>query len=582
MDERFTHTNIQVWIHNSKGEYLIFRRKTESRFLWEPLCCNLQDHENAMEAILRECRKTVGLQLTPTMGNMLWTEEGGDNGITQVWRFDYQNEELDSFTFGKDDIQSAVWVNAGMIRELYQANLFYPEVILPNYQIIIGEIKPFSAMHRHEMLLTINCLQKMIVPLLKNDLHPDSEIMAERLFDLVNIWIRTWNLEGTKEADYQLILAHSRLAHTNMLLRQFDRAIGHFTEELKILECQNQKQEDSTLLFWMANAHGWLAIIEHELGASEKEKQETEIRASLLKKHDEVIRKEIYEWRPGMRSWGNDLCDDSIFDDQYILSMDDETSIITLCHYMADYHGTEELIISDYTWNLPICQLTDSLYSDLSKLRTVKINTTALKNMVGNPFAGCINLAKIDIIPENHSFKMIGNCLMTGDGRRLICHLPAVSDSICIVPEGTVCIGKNTFHSCKNLIRVYIPESVKTIEDGAFYECTCLEEVNLPDGLTEISNWAFANCHVLKDVKIPKSVKRIGEFAFTECKCINNIILPEYLDELDSFAFSYCESLTAISMPETVKDKGYMVFNGSPVEADLPEYQDDEDPEDDA
>ncbi len=570
-------THIMVWISNSKGEKLICRHNTESGIIWEPFLFCAQNQENDLEIIIGGVQKTVGLSLTPSMGKMLWNENCGTDGFFHIWRFDYQNESLDSFVFGNQDIQSALWADIGMIRELYQAGLFYPEAISHNLQAIVGEIKTFPSMHRHEMLLTINCLQELTVPLLRQNLHPEADIFTKKLLKYINRWIKKYNLEGTKESDYQRILAYSRLAHANMLNRHFDQAKKHFEAELDILERQNKKMRDSTLLYWTANVHGWLAEIYHESGKPDLEKHERELRASLIEEQSKAFREEMDDWRPGTHSWADGLYDRSVYDDQNILSMDNETDFITLTHFMSDYKGTQELIITDYTWNLPICRLTNSLYSDLSRLQSVKINTANLKDMDGNPFAGCVNLERIDIIPENCSLKMTGNCLMTGDSRRLICYLPAAHDSVCVIPDGTIVIGKNAFHSCKNLTEIIIPDSVRIIEDEAFYDCISLETINLPDGLTEISNWCFGNCRALRNIRIPSSVHRIGEFAFTECGCLNEIILPSHLDELDSGAFSFCDNLSQIHLPETVDDKGFMVFKGSPVEAELPEYQENDD-----
>lgn len=569
------HKDFHVWIVNSKGELLICRRMSAitNQARWEPLRFDACRNEDSLMTIVREVRSIVGLSLTPSLGKQLWVEDCGDEGMLEVWRFDYPDEDLDQFFYSKPDISAAIWCDTGSIRELYLLGLFCSGEVFHNLQGIVGEIKSFSAMLQYEMLMEISSLQNLSVQLLQLNVFPDIDIVTKRLDHCLNQFISKWNLEGTKEADYQRILAYSRLAHANMIAERLDRAETFFMNELEIVERNNRQCPDSTLLYWMANIHFWLADIYHNTGRPGWEAREKVLRAQALEMMQQELQEEMDNCLPGKERWGDHQINDrTIYDDHYILSMAGEDDFIALRHYRSDHCYTKNLVISDYSRSLPICGLTDSLYSELSRLRTVTINTPSLRKLTGNPFAGCKNLERILVSPVNTFFKMVDNILITGDGLRTICCIPTAKDTICTVPDGVRIIGKNTFYSCTNLKKIILPDSVEQIEEGAFYHCTGLEEIiNLPKNLSEIGDWVFANCCSLKHIDIPDSVKRIGEFAFSECASLTRVIIPDSADELAGFAFSFCESLTEIQLPAHAVRKGYKVFEGSPIEEKIPE-----------
>ena len=248
----------------------------------------------------------------------------------------------------------------------------------------------------------------------------------------------------------------------------------------------------------------------------------------------------------------------------------DQTLVLKDLNIMGDEKEAAHMTVPEAVRDAPIAVLEDSAFNGLEKLRSISFGRE-VRRMEGNPVFHCPTLERIEIHPGNRFFKMTGNCLMTADGKRLLCHLPAARERECTVPEGTEVIAKNAFNSCRNLERIVLPDTVRRIEEGAFFQCFSLREIRLPDGLTEIPEWAFFGCSGLKSFTVPVSVKTVSDFAFGECDGLEEVILPECLDYLGAFVFAGCKSLKKARVPDEIEDMGDNIFEECPVEKELPE-----------
>lgn len=66
------HIVVNVWIRNSKGEWLISKRTPNKHFplLWEPTGGSAVSGESSFDAAIRETREELGVELDPEKGKL--------------------------------------------------------------------------------------------------------------------------------------------------------------------------------------------------------------------------------------------------------------------------------------------------------------------------------------------------------------------------------------------------------------------------------------------------------------------------------------------------------------------------------
>ena len=116
-----------------------------------------------------------------------------------------------------------------------------------------------------------------------------------------------------------------------------------------------------------------------------------------------------------------------------------------------------------------------------------------------------------------------------------------------------ICIDKNGFEGCKNLINVILPLNIEKILDYAFNDCS-IQYVNLSllNELSIISKYAFANNKIkLLDLSNCKKLTKIYEGAFANNE-IKKLKLPDSLKEINSYAF-ICNNLENVDLSNCKK-----------------------------
>ena len=158
------------------------------------------------------------------------------------------------------------------------------------------------------------------------------------------------------------------------------------------------------------------------------------------------------------------------------------------------------------------------------------------------------------------------------------------ADSILIIPNSVVEIGKSAFEGCINLAFISISNRITSIEGRTFYGCTNLQEIVIGDNVNEIKDNAFNGCTNLTSISIPESVVSIGAYAFKECSSLSYINVPNNVysleegifygctnlqefvignnvNEIKDNAFYGCSSLTSITIPSSIVSIGSSVFD---------------------
>lgn len=124
------HLVVNVWIRNSKGEYLISQRSASRPtfpLMWECIGGSVLKGETSLQGAIREAKEEVGVDLLFTDGNMLFSRvpkivDGRKfNDIVDVWLFQYDGE-VSLCNATTDEIEQIEWINRSQIKNLLEQN----------------------------------------------------------------------------------------------------------------------------------------------------------------------------------------------------------------------------------------------------------------------------------------------------------------------------------------------------------------------------------------------------------------------------------------------------------------------------
>ena len=120
----YYHLVVHVWIRNNKGKYLISQRsfnRPTFPLLWECVGGSVLKGEDSLTGALREVKEEVGIELSPTSGNLLFSEVREClRDIRDVWLFEYNGlVSLEKAT--TDEVAQVKWLNKGQIKKLFDA-----------------------------------------------------------------------------------------------------------------------------------------------------------------------------------------------------------------------------------------------------------------------------------------------------------------------------------------------------------------------------------------------------------------------------------------------------------------------------
>jgi isopentenyldiphosphate isomerase len=123
------HLVVQVWIRNSRGEYLISQRSADREvfpLMWETVGGSAVKGEDSMTAALRETKEEIGVVLKPEKGKLIFTQVGRQYrgkryaDILDVWLFSYDGEaDLHSAT--TQEVAQTKWMTKEEIKKLFAA-----------------------------------------------------------------------------------------------------------------------------------------------------------------------------------------------------------------------------------------------------------------------------------------------------------------------------------------------------------------------------------------------------------------------------------------------------------------------------
>lgn len=125
------HIVVNVWIRNSKGEWLISKRTPNKHFplLWEPTGGSAVSGESSFDAAIRETREELGVELNPEKGTLFASairqnKEFPD--FLDVWVFEH-NCSIESVVLQPGETCGAMWATINEIKELVKSGKFVPQ-----------------------------------------------------------------------------------------------------------------------------------------------------------------------------------------------------------------------------------------------------------------------------------------------------------------------------------------------------------------------------------------------------------------------------------------------------------------------
>lgn len=129
------HIVVNVWIKNSKGQWLISKRTANKHFplLWEPTGGSAVAGESSFDAALRETREELGIELDPKKGNLFTTalrQYKKFPDFLDVWVFEHECG-IESVTLQPGETCGAMWATSAEIKQLAQNGEFVPQNIFP-------------------------------------------------------------------------------------------------------------------------------------------------------------------------------------------------------------------------------------------------------------------------------------------------------------------------------------------------------------------------------------------------------------------------------------------------------------------
>lgn len=136
-DEEY-HLVTNVWIRNSKNEFLITKRvgNKSHPYMWECTGGSALSGENSLNAAMREVKEELGIDLNKNNGKLIGTKlryYPNCPDILDVWIF-YADILIENVVCQEEEVCGVMWASVGKIKQLYndnkfEANAFFEEVL---------------------------------------------------------------------------------------------------------------------------------------------------------------------------------------------------------------------------------------------------------------------------------------------------------------------------------------------------------------------------------------------------------------------------------------------------------------------
>lgn len=127
------HLVVDVWMQNSKGEFLLTRRSPNKGYpnMWETTGGSAVTGDNSLTAALREVKEETGLILDPKRGKRMMTVWYPDS-FKDIWLF-RQDFKLEDVVLQPGETSDKMYADKECILRMYQAGEFVPYSYLEEF-----------------------------------------------------------------------------------------------------------------------------------------------------------------------------------------------------------------------------------------------------------------------------------------------------------------------------------------------------------------------------------------------------------------------------------------------------------------
>jgi len=123
------HLEVNVWIENDNGEYLISQRSPNktSPHMWECTGGNAVAGDDSLTTALKETKEELGILLEPQNGRMIQhhlpCSTAECHGLIDVWLF-RQNADIGAVILAPNETCNAMWANCDEINRMIDEGTF--------------------------------------------------------------------------------------------------------------------------------------------------------------------------------------------------------------------------------------------------------------------------------------------------------------------------------------------------------------------------------------------------------------------------------------------------------------------------
>lgn len=209
--------------------------------------------------------------------------------------------------------------------------------------------------------------------------------------------------------------------------------------------------------------------------------------------------------------------------------------------------------MSEVTFSENLQVIGKSAFQNCSKIQIFNI-PIGVHTIGEAAFADCKNLTVITVDPENTRYKVINDCLIDTQDKKLI---QGLSTSIIPQDNSITCLGQYCFSNTQ-VNSISIPEGLTAIANNAFSRCTALTEVTLPSTLISLDATCFAWCLNLANIDLPEGLRYIYTFVFDSC-ALKDIVIPSTVETILERAFGDMPTLETVTFKKRLDEDGNII-----------------------
>jgi len=127
------HIIVNVWIRNSRGEYLLTKRSPNKEWggYWECTGGSAVAGDSSLETAVKEVKEEAGITLSPQTGELIYTynrlESHGNPDFCDVWFFE-KDFDISEVVFQEGETCDAMWATPEEILSMEKSGDFVPMI----------------------------------------------------------------------------------------------------------------------------------------------------------------------------------------------------------------------------------------------------------------------------------------------------------------------------------------------------------------------------------------------------------------------------------------------------------------------